>query len=167
MTIFPFVLEIKKLLGNLDTFLGKAIAHAEAKKYDPNTLLQFRLAPDMLPLVFQIQSTCDSAKYAAARTSGKTPPSHADTETTIDETRKRIATVVAYLDEFKASDFEHVTTHKISLPRWEGKAMNGLDYFIEHAQPNFMFHLSMSYAILRHNGIEVGKRDYLGTMSMK
>ncbi|HTR56083.1 MAG TPA: DUF1993 domain-containing protein [Kofleriaceae bacterium] len=167
MSIHAHLLEMKKLLGNVDHWLTKAVAHAEAKKFDVNTLLQMRLAPDMFPLVRQIQSTCDQVKYGAARCAGKEPPSHPDTETTVDELRKRIATVTAYVDTFSASDFAAADERKISLPRWEGKWMTGRDYFIEHCQPNFFFHLAMAYALLRHNGVEIGKRDYLGAMTLR
>jgi hypothetical protein len=167
MSLHTFVLEMKKLLGQMDGWLAKAAAHAEAKKFDVNVLFQQRLAADMLPLMFQIQSACDQAKYAAARTTGKEPPSHPDTEKTLDEARKRIATVIAYLDTFKREDFVGVEDRKISLPRWEGKSMTGLDYFVEHVQPNFYFHFTMAYALLRKFGVDVGKRDYLGSLSMR
>jgi hypothetical protein len=167
MDFLPIVLEMRKLLRNADGWLDKAKAHAAAKNFDGTVLMQARLSPDMFPLVRQIQSACDSAKYAAARTAGKEPPSHPDTEQTIDDVRKRIATVVAYLDTFKASDFEGAEGRKISNPRWEGKTMTAPDYFVEHAVPNFFFHLGMAYAILRHNGVDVGKRDYLGQLSLR
>jgi hypothetical protein len=167
MSIHVFVLEMKKLLRNADGWLDKAAAHASAKKYDVNTLLQARLAPDMFPLIRQIQAFCDQAKFAAARVAGKEPPSHADNETTLDEARKRIATVIAYLDTFKAEDFAGVDQRTISLPRWEGKSMTAVDYFVEHVQPNFFFHYTTAYAILRHNGVELGKRDYLGAISLR
>jgi len=167
MSLYPIVLEMKKLLGMVDVWLDKAAAHATAQKYDPNVLLQSRLAPNMFPLVRQIQSVCDQAKYAAGRTAGKEIPSHPDTEQTVDELRKRIATVVAYLGDFTARDFEGTDDRSISLPRWEGKSMSATTYFVEHAMPNFFFHLTSAYAILRHNGVEVGKRDYLGALSFR
>jgi len=167
MSIHAHLLEMKKLLAGIDGWLTKAVAHAEHKKFDPNTLLQARLAPDMFPLIRQIQSACDQVKYGAARCSGKEPPSHPDTETTIDEAKKRIATVVAYVDSFSAADFQGVGDRKISLPRWEGKSMTATDYFIENCEPNFFFHATMTYAILRHNGVEIGKRDFLGAMSLR
>lgn len=167
MNYHAIVLEMRKLLRNVDGWLEKAKAHAAAKKFDANVLLQTRLAPDMLPLVFQVQATCDSAKYAAARTAGKEPPSHPDSEKTIDEVRARIATVASYLETFKASDFDGAEKRSISNPRWEGKTMAAPDYFVEHAMPNFFFHLSMTYAILRHSGVDVGKRDYLGQLSLR
>jgi hypothetical protein len=167
MSLYPFHLEIKKLLGTIDTWLDKVTAHAAAKKYDPNVLLQARLAPDMFPLVRQIQAACDLAKYAAGRPTGKDMPSHPDTEQTFDELRKRVASVVSYLDGFSPSDFEGAEGRSISLPRWEGKSLDGTSYFIEHALPNFFFHFTMTYAILRHNGVDLGKRDYLGPISFR
>ncbi len=167
MSIYASVLEHKKLLQNLDGWLQKAVAFAETKKFDPNVLLQSRLAPDMLPLLFQIQAACDSAKYGASRTAGKEPPSHPDTEKTIDEARKRVAAVVSYLGTFSKTDFDAAATRTISLPRWEGKSMPGTDYFAEHAQPNFFFHLTTAYALLRHAGVDIGKRDYLGALSLR
>jgi hypothetical protein len=165
MSLYAHVLEMKKLLRGVDGWLDKAVAHAAAKKFDANVLLQARLSPDMFPLVRQIQAACDQAKYAAGRTGAKELPSHPDTETTIDELRKRIASVVGYLDTFSESDFADVSNRTVTTPRWEGKHMTATNYFIEHAQPNFFFHLSMSYALLRSNGVEVGKRDYLGTLT--
>lgn len=167
MSIHLFVLEMRKLLGSLDRCLDKAVAFAATKKFEVDTLLQARLAPDMFPLVRQIQATCDTAKFAAARTAGKEAPSHPDTETTVAALRERIAAVQAYLDTFVASDFDGAADRSFSQPRWEGKSLSGLDYFVEHAVPNFFFHLSMSYAILRHNGVDVGKRDYLGQLSFR
>ncbi len=157
---------MKKLLLQADTWLDKAAAHAKAKNFDPNLLLQCRLAPDMFPLVRQIQAACDAAKYAAARTTGKEAPSHADDEKTIEEAKARLAKVVAYLGTFAKADFDGAEGRKVSLPRWEGKSMAASDYFREHAQPNFYFHLVTAYAILRHNGVDLGKRDYLGALSL-
>jgi hypothetical protein len=167
MNFHVIVLEMRKLLHNMDGWFEKAKAHAATKKFDANLLLQTRLAPDMFPLVRQVQAACDSAKFAAARTAGKDPPSHADTEQTIDDLRARVATVVAYLETFKATDFDGAEKRTISNPRWEGKTMTAPDYFVEHAMPNFFFHFSMVYALLRHNGVDVGKRDYLGQLSLR
>jgi len=165
MSIHAIVVQMKKMLLNLDACLEKATAHATAKKFEPQVLLQSRLAPDMFPLMRQIQSACDQAKYTAARTAGKDPPSHPDTEQTMDEARKRIETVIAYLDGFTAKDFEGSDARKITHPRWEGRSMTGLAYVLENTQPNFYFHVTMAYAILRHNGVEIGKRDYLGKLT--
>lgn len=167
MIVYATVLETKKLLQNLDGWLQKATAFAEAKKFDPNVLLQSRLAPDMLPLMFQIQAACDQAKYAAARTAGKEAPSHPDNEKTIDDARKRVAAVVEYLGTFSKADFDGVDGRKVSLPRWEGKSMTATDYLLEHALPNFFFHLTTAYNLIRHAGVDIGKRDYLGTLSLR
>jgi uncharacterized protein len=164
MSPYLLILEMHKLLGSLDTCLGKAVLAAETKKYDVNVLLQSRLAPDMFPLVRQIQATCDQAKYAAGRTTGKDIPSHPDTEQTVAELRERIAAVRGYLSSVSQQDFDTIDERTVTTPRWEGKSMTALGYLIEHAQPNFYFHLAMSYAILRHNGVDVGKRDYLGAL---
>ena len=111
-----------------------------------------------------MQVACDTAKLAAARLTGKDAPTHPDTETTIDELRARVRSVIAYLDGFSARDFEGAATRQVSQPRWEGKVMTGADYFVEHAVPNFYFHLTTAYALLRHVGVEIGKQDYLGSV---
>jgi len=167
MSHHVLILEMKKLLHGVDGWLDKAVAYAGTKKFDPNTLLQARLAPDMYPLVRQIQSSCDNVKFAAARVAAKDPPSHPDTETTIDELKKRIASVIAYIETFKASDFDGADDRVVALPRWEGKSMTATNYLVEHSLPNFFFHLSMTYAILRHNGVDLGKRDYLGAFTWR
>lgn len=167
MSIYVSVLEMKKLLRSLDACLDKAVAYAQTKKFDPNVLMQARLAPDMFPFVRQVQATCDQAKYAVSRLAGKETPSHPDTEQTIDDLKKRIATVAGYLDEYSEKDFADIASRTVTTPRWEGKSMTAVNYFVEHAQPNFYFHLSMAYAILRHNGVDVGKRDYLGQLTWR
>ena len=167
MSLHVFILEMKKLLQGVEGWLDKTVAFAATKKFDANTLLQSRIAPDMFPLVRQIQAVCDGAKYAAARTAQKEPPSHPDTEQTIDELKTRIGAVVSYLDSFKASDFDGANDRMISLPRWEGKSMSAVEYFYQHAQPNFFFHLCMTYALIRHAGVDIGKRDYLGTIHFR
>lgn len=161
------VLEMKKLLGNVDGWLVKAAAHATARKLDPDLFLQSRLAPDMFPLRMQVTTVCDQAKFSAARSAGKDAPSHPDDEKTMDDLRKRIATVIAYLDGFSAKDFEGVEGRKVALPRWEGKSMTATEYLLEYGMPNFFFHLTTTYAILRHDGVELGKRDYLGKLPLR
>ena len=157
--------QMKKVLGQVEKWLDAAVAQAQAKSFDPNLFLQFRLAPDQFPLVRQVQLACDTAKLAASRLSGKDAPAHPDNEQTIDELRARIQAVRAYLDGFTAKDFEQAATRSVTQPRWEGKTMSGEDYFLEHAVPNFYFHASHAYALLRHNGVNVGKRDFLGALS--
>lgn len=167
MSHYALVLEIKKMLRNMDGWLDKAVAFAAAKKFDANTLLQARLAPDMLPLGFQIQATCDHGKFAAARTGGKEAPKHADDQKTIEEYRVRISSVIEFLDTFNEKDFDGVADRTYASPRWEGKSMTAPNYLIENAIPNFFFHISMVYALLRHNGVEVGKKDFLGQQTFK
>lgn len=159
--------QMKKMLGQLDHWLETAGTHAKAKSFDPNLFLGFRLAPDQFAFARQVQIACDSVKLAAARLSGKEAPVHADTEQTLDELRARVQSVIGYLDGFSAKDFEGAATATITQPRWEGKTMTGADYFLEHAVPNFFFHATTAYAILRHNGVPLGKRDYLGALTQR
>lgn len=159
--------QMKKMLGQLDKWLDAATAFAQTKSFDPNAFLEFRLAPDQFAFARQVQLTCDTAKLAASRLSGKDAPSHPDTEKTVDELRARIRAVIEYLDGFSEKDFEQAATQSITQPRWEGKVMTGADYFLEHAMPNFFFHLAHAYAILRHNGVNIGKRDYLGALTQR
>ena len=159
--------QMKKQLGQLEKWLATAETFAQERKIDASVFPSFRLAPDQFPLSRQIQATCDTAKLAASRLTGKEAPANADTEQTLAELRARVTSTVAYLETLTEKDFAEADTRKITQPRWEGKWMTGADYFVEHAQPNFFFHLSHSYAILRHNGVPIGKRDYLGVMSQR
>ncbi len=164
---FETVTQMKKMLGQLDKWLEKAAAVAQTKKFDTTVYLSLRLAPDQFAFARQVQTACDTAKLVAARLTGKEAPSHPDTEQTLDELRARVGAVVTYLEGFSAKDFEGAATRVITQPRWEGKVMSGADYFIEHGVPNFFFHLTHAYAILRHNGVDLGKRDYLGPLSQR
>ena len=162
---FQTVTQMKKMLGQLDKCLEKAAAFAQTKKFDTNVYLSLRLAPDQFAFARQVQTACDTAKLVAARLTGKEAPSHPDTEQSLDELRARVAAVVDYLAGFSAKDFEGASTRVITQPRWEGKVMSGADYFLEHGLPNFFFHFTHAFAILRHNGVDIGKRDYLGPLS--
>jgi hypothetical protein len=159
--------QMKKMLGQLDKWLDAAAAFAKTKSFDPNVFLGLRLAPDQFAFGRQVQIACDTAKLAASRLGGKAAPTHADTEQTLDELHARVRAVVTYLDGFTANDFEGAATRVVTQPRWEGKVMTGADYFLEHAVPNFFFHITHAYAILRHNGVDIGKRDYLGALSLR
>jgi uncharacterized protein len=161
------LLQMKKQIAQVDKWFDAAVAHAETKKFDPNVFIGLRLAPDQFALARQVQIVCDTAKLGASRITGKDAPSQADTEQTIDELRGRLASVIAYLDGFAAADFAEIATRTVTQPRWEGKIMTAHDYFLEHVVPNFYFHLTHVYAILRHNGVNIGKRDYLGTLSQR
>ncbi len=166
----PMYLELfgqfKKTLTQLDKWLEAAAAHAAAKGFDPAVYLTLRLAPDQFPFVRQVQIACDTAKLGASRLSGKDAPKHADDEQSLEALRARVTSTVAYLESFSAADFEGAATRRVTQPRWEGKYMLGADYFREHALPNFYFHTTHVYALLRHNGVNLGKKDFLGTLSM-
>jgi uncharacterized protein len=164
---FETIRQMHKMLGQLSKWLDAAAAFAATRKFDPANLLPSRLAPDQFPFVKQVQSACDTAKLAAARLTGRQAPSHPDTEKSLDELQARIRTVQGYLDEFSPADFETAATRIISNPRWEGKVMSGADYLREHGIPNFYFHASHAYALLRHNGVSLGKVDFLGPISLK
>ena len=153
-------------LGHVLHWLDAAATHAEATKFDPDLYVNFRLAPDQLPFAFQIRTVCDTAKLGAARLAGKDAPKHEDHEKTLDELRARVRSVIAYLEGYTAKDFETAATRTITNPRWEGKTMTGANYFTQYVNPNFHFHLTTAYAILRHNGVPLGKRDYLGQLTL-
>jgi hypothetical protein len=159
--------QMKKMLGQLDKWLDAAAALAKEKSFDSNVFLDLRLAPDQFAFVRQVQVACDTAKHAASRLTGKEAPNHPDTEKTLDELHARVRSAIAYLDGFKAADFAGAATRVVTQPRWEGKTMTGADYFLEHALPNFFFHTTHAFAILRHNGVNLGKRDYLGALTQK
>lgn len=164
--LYPFVAEMLTMLSNLDRWLGAAAEHANTKKADPDSFVAARLAIDQYPLVKQVQSACDSAKFTAARLCGKEAPAHADDEKTFDELRARVAKVTTYLATFTEKDFEGAEARKVPLPFLPGgkKAALGTDYLVHFAQPNFYFHVTHAYAILRHNGVNLGKMDYIGAL---
>lgn len=153
----------RKMLANLDRWLEMATAHAEGLGYDVDTLMQARLAPDMFPLVRQVQSACDAAKFLTARLSGNEAPSHPDTETTMAEARQRIASVLSYLDSFGASAFDGSEERIIELS-FLPEPVPAMSYAGSFGLPNFYFHVTTAYAILRHNGVPLGKRDYIGSL---
>lgn len=163
------VVQFSKMLNNLAAILEKAELAAVQKRYDMSVLLNARLAPDQFNLIRQIQIACDTAKLAAARLTGKVDdaPKHDDSETTLAELKTRIEETLNYLASFSESDFAGASERQISQPRWEGKYVTGAEFAIEHAMPNLYFHITTAYAILRHNGVDVGKKDYLGAMPYK
>jgi uncharacterized protein len=165
--IYETIREMHKILGQLDKWLVTAQEHAKKKSFDSNVFMTMRLAPDQFAFARQVQSACDTIKLATARLTGKDAPSHPDTEQTIDELRARVAAVRTWVDGFSAKDFEGAADRTISTPRWEGKTMRGQDYFLEHALPNFFFHLTTAYNLLRHAGVDIGKRDYLGALTLR
>ena len=155
-------------LKNLDAIIGKAVSHAEAKKFDVNNFCTSRVAPDMLPFSVQIRIATDQAKAAAANLSGKEALKLEDNETTIEELRGRIRRCVSYLDSFSEKDFEKVTAKTvIQLAYPPGKAMLANEYLFGRQIPNFFFHVSTAYNLLRQGGVEIGKMDFLGNLPMQ
>lgn len=161
------ITQFSKMLTNLSHILDKAAAEAEAKKVDFSVYLGSRLAPDQFNLTRQVQIACDTAKMCAARLTGKTAPVHEDNETTLAELKARIQKVLDYLGTFTPADYKDAASIKVSQPRWEGKYLTGAEFAVQHAIPNLHFHIVTAYAILRHNGIAIGKKDYLGDMPYK
>jgi uncharacterized protein len=159
--------QFTKMLTNLNLILTKAAAHADSKKFEMEVLLHSRLAPDQFPLAKQIQIACDSAKLCVARLTGKDAPVHDDKETSYSQLKKRNEEVISFLRAFKTSDFAQAEQKQITQPRWEGKYLSATEYTLEHAIPNVYFHITTAYAILRHNGVEIGKKDYLGDLPYK
>jgi hypothetical protein len=153
----------KAMLGNLSHILDKGQAHAEARKFDPVALLQYRLAPDMLPFTRQIQIACDSAKNGVARISGVDAPRFEDNEATFPELKVRIQKTLDYLETVPAQSMDGTEEKDITFPigRDKTRTMKAEAYLKHWAMPNFYFHITMAYAILRHNGVDLGKADYL------
>jgi hypothetical protein len=154
----------KQILNSLHNILDKAEAHATDKKIDPAALLQFRLFPDMLPFTRQIQIACDFAKGAAARLGGLDVPSYDDKEATFAELKERIQKTLAYIDSVPQDTIEGSETRAITTGSGEKtKHFTGQTYLFHYALPHFFFHATTAYDILRHNGLDVGKKDYIGT----
>lgn len=161
------ITQFTKMLQNLTAIIDKGSVFAEGKKFDVDVLLNSRLAPDQFGFIKQIQIACDTAKLGVSRLTGKEAPSHADTEKTLAEVKARIESTIAYLGSFTPKDFVESAARKVSQPRWEGQWLSGEEFAIQHVIPNFYFHMTTAYAILRHNGVDVGKKDYLGMMPFK
>ncbi|OWJ56007.1 DUF1993 domain-containing protein [Inquilinus limosus] len=149
-------------LRMLSTLLDKAAAHAEAGGIDPATLVEARLAPDMYPLSGQIQRVSDAAKFGAARLAGLTPPAFEDNETTLPQLKDRLAKTVAYLESVGPDQIDGREEETVILPLRDRKVeFTGRNYALTMVLPNFYFHVVTTYDILRHQGVEIGKRDYL------
>jgi hypothetical protein len=152
-----------RMLGNLSTFLDKAEAFATAKKIDAAVLLNSRLAPDMLPLTRQVQIASDMVKGAAARLSGTEVPKFEDNESTIAELKARIAKTLAFVNGVDAAKFGGSEDRDVTLQTRTGdRHFKGLNYLRDYVLPNVYFHTTVTYAILRHNGVELGKNDFIG-----
>jgi hypothetical protein len=156
-----------KMLYNLNHLIDKATQNSTERKFEVDVLLNSRLAPDQFNFIRQVQIACDTAKMYAARMTGKDAPVYEDNEKTLSEVKARIEKTIGYLNSLKTDDFKGAEERHISQPRWEGKYLTGLEFATQHAIPNMYFHITTAYSILRHNGVPVGKKDYLGEMPYK
>ncbi len=154
----------QQMLGGLNDILAKAQAHAEEKKIEPNALLQARLFPDMFAFVRQVQIACDFAKSVPARLAGADVPAYEDTEQTFDELRARIEKTLAFIGGLDAARFDGSAQRGIVLRPGTPKErkLDGQAYLLSYGLPQFFFHVTTAYALLRHNGIDIGKRDFMG-----
>lgn len=156
-----------KFLANLEAWLDESVAHAEHRGFDPEVLVECRLAPDMFPLRRQVQSACDAAKFLGARLSNTPAPVHEDSERTLAELRARIAKTRTFLEGLAEGDFDEAASRVVKvgfLP--PGTGLTGAGYGRGFGLPNFFFHVNMAYAILRHNGVPLGKRAYIGGLDL-
>ena len=151
------------ILGNLSNILDKAQAHVDAKKLDDASLTAYRLFPDMLPMARQVQIACDTAKGVVARLAGIEIPAYEDNEKTLAELKARIAKTIAFIQTVKQAQIDGTEDKAIVTKRGDKEThYKGMQFLLGHAVPNFYFHVTSTYNILRHNGVEIGKRDYLG-----
>ncbi len=154
-----------RMLGNLDAWITKAEAHALAKKFDAAVYLGTRLAPDMLPFTKQIQIACDAAKFGVARLAGVESPKFEDNEASLAELRERIAKTVAFVQSVPAQQIDGTEAKDIVVPRRDGSMTLKGEFYLKHfVMPNFYFHITTAYALLRHNGVELGKGEFLGSL---
>jgi uncharacterized protein len=163
---FDVVSQSVQSLKTVEKWLDKAEEFAAAKKFDASVLINARLAPDMKNFIYQVQSACDYVKGAAAWLSGQTPPKHEDNEKTIGELRARIRKTVAYVESVREAQYKGASGRRVSFSWAPGKIMGGKDYLLQMTIPNVFFHIAMAYAILRHNGVDVGKMDFLGPINL-
>jgi uncharacterized protein len=151
------------ILGNLANILDKAQAHVEAKKIAEGTLPGYRLFPDMLPMTSQVQIACDSAKGVVARLAGIDIPVFEDNEKTLADLKARVAKTIAFIQTITPTQIDGTEEKDIVIKRGEKEThYKGMQFLLGHAVPNFYFHVTTTYNILRHNGVEIGKRDFLG-----
>jgi hypothetical protein len=166
LTYYQVVSQCTQTLKNVETWLDKAEQYAAARKFDVGVLMSGRLASDMNPLIYQVQSACDYVKGAAGWLSGQKPPKHEDNEQTIDELRARIRKTVAFVESVKEAQYAGANERNVSFSWAPGKIMSGEDYVLQMTIPNVFFHVAMVYAILRNNGVDVGKMDFLGPVNL-
>jgi hypothetical protein len=161
---YQVISQCTQTLRTLELWLTRAEQLAAAKHFDVGALMHARLALDMKDFTYQVQSACDYVKAGAAWLSGQTPPKHEDNEQTVDQLRARIRKTVAYAESVNESQYVGASDRSISISWAPGKILRGEDYVLQMTIPNVYFHLAMAYAILRHNGVDVGKMDFLGSI---
>jgi hypothetical protein len=151
------------ILGNLSNILDKAQAHVDARKLDAAVLPNYRLFPDMLPMTTQVQIACDAAKGVVARLAGVEIPVYEDNEKTLADLKARVAKTIAFIQTVTPAQIDDTEDKEIVIKRGDKEThYTGMQFLLGHALPNFYFHVTTTYDILRHNGVEIGKRDYLG-----
>ena len=156
---------IINMLGNLSRIIEKAQAHADAKKIDPAAIIDFRLYPDMFSLCRHVQIATDTAKSVVARLAGADIPAYEDNERSFDDLKARIAKTIAFVETFTPAQIDGTEDKDIVTKRGDKEThYKGMQFLLNHAMPNVYFHVTTAYNILRHNGVEIGKRDYLGTV---
>jgi hypothetical protein len=161
------ILQFAKTLKNLDAILDKAARHAEARKFEADRFCSSRLAPDMFPLAKQVQIACDVAKSAAAGIVGQTAPSHGDDDKTFAAMQQRIRKCLVFLETLRLEDAARLTPKTVvPLAYPQGKAMLADEFLASRALPNFFFHVTTAYALLRADGVDIGKTDFLGPLNM-
>ena len=163
---YQIVSQCTQSLKAIEAWLDKAEQSAAAKKFDVGVLLNGRLAPDMKPLIYQVQSACDYVKAAAAWLSGQTPPKHEDNERTVEELRARIRKTVAFVESVAEAQYKGAEGRKVSFSWAPSKVIGGEDYLLQMTIPNVYFHIAMAYAVLRQGGVDVGKMDFLGPINL-
>ena len=156
-----------RALEKLSALLDKADEFAKEKKIEESVLLNARLAPDQFPFTKQIQIASDNAKGCAGRLAGVEFPSFSNMETTIAELKERVQKTIDFLKTIRPEQIDGSDERMVEYPYAKGKSMTGYDYVTEHAIPNFLFHVVTAYSILRHNGVQIGKKDYIGPLSLK
>jgi hypothetical protein len=159
------IVQASQALKNIERWLDKAQAHAQAEGIDVSILMHAQLAPDMRDFIYQVQSACDYAKAGAAWLSGQKPPRHEDNEQTLEEVRARIRKTVAFAESVQPAQYADAARQQVSLSWVPGKVLVGPDYLLQMVLPSVYFHASMAYAILRHKGVDVGKMDFLGPIN--
>jgi len=155
-----------RMLTNLSAWLDKAESHAQSKKFDPSVYLGTRLAPDMLSFTTQIQIACDTAKFCVARLAGSEGPKFEDNETSLADLRQRVGKTIDYVQSVPAAQIDGSDEREISVPRRAGPILMKGEMYLKHfALPNFFFHVTTVYALLRHNGVSLGKSDFLAGLT--